>query len=51
MSSQLIEIKFNELSNNISIKLIDGLGLYIYLIKNNIGNGKKIIKKDCWLYY
>ena len=47
MSSQLIEIKFNELSNNISIKLIDGLGLYIYLIKNNIGNRKKIIKKDC----
>ena len=41
MSSQVIEIKLNELSNNTSIKLMDGLGLYIYLIKNNIDNGKQ----------
>ena len=41
MSSQTIEMKFNELSNNMSIKLINGLRLYISLIKKNIDNGKK----------
>ena len=33
-------MKFNELWNNMSIKLIDGSRLYISLIKKNIGNGK-----------
>ena len=37
-------MKFNELSNNMSIKLINGLRLYISLIKKNIDNGKKILK-------
>ena len=36
MVSQTIEMKFNELSN----KLINGLGLYISLIKNNTDNRK-----------
>ena len=36
MSSQTIEIKFNELSK----KLINGLTLNISLIKNNIDNEK-----------
>ena len=36
MSSQIIEIKFNELSK----KLINGLTLNISLIKNNIDNEK-----------
>ena len=36
MVSQTIEMKFNELSN----KLINRLGLYISLIKNNIDNRK-----------
>ena len=36
MSSQIIEIKFHELSK----KLINGLTLNISLIKNNIGNEK-----------
>ena len=44
MSSQTIEMKFNELSNNMSIKLINGLRLYISLIKKNIDNGKKSLK-------
>ena len=33
MSSQTIEMKFNELSNNMSIKLINGLRLYIFQLK------------------
>ena len=45
MSSQTIEMKFNELSNNMSIKLINGLRLYISLIKKNIDNGKNL--KNC----
>ena len=36
-------MKFNKLLNNMSIKLIDGLGLYIFLIKKNIDN-EKILK-------
>ena len=33
MSNQAIEMKFNELSNNMNSKLINGLGLHISLIK------------------
>ena len=42
MSNQTTELKFNELSNTMSIKLINGLGLYISLIKKNIDNGKNL---------
>ena len=45
MSNQTTELKFNELSNTMSIKLINGLGLYISLIKKNIDNGKNLKKK------
>ena len=44
ISNKTIEIKFNELSNNVSIKLINGLRLYISLIKRNIDN-EKILKQ------
>ena len=36
-------MKFNKLLNDISIKLIDGLELYTFLIKKNIDN-EKILK-------
>ena len=47
MSSQTTEMRFNKLSNNVNIKLINGLGLHISLIKKNINNGKNL--KTCWL--
>ena len=33
MSNQAIEMKFNELSNNMNIKLINGSGLHIFLME------------------
>ena len=42
MSSQKTEMKFKKLSNNMNIKLVNGLGLYISLIKKNIDNGKNL---------
>ena len=42
MSNQEIEMKFNELSNNTNIKLINGSGLHISLVKK-IDNGKNTI--------
>ena len=42
MPSQKIEMKFNELSNNMNIKLINELKLYTFLIKDNTDNGKII---------
>ena len=47
MSNQAIEMKFNELSNNMNIKLINGSELHIFLIKKNIyiDNGKSTIIK------
>ena len=36
----LTEMKFDELSNNMNIKLINGSGLHIYLIKTNLDYGK-----------
>ena len=42
MSSQTTEMRFNKLSNNVNIKLINGLGLHIFLIKKNINNGKNL---------
>ena len=41
ISSETIQMKFNELSN----KLINGFELYIYLIESNIDNGKNLKTK------
>ena len=35
-------MKFNKLSNDLNIKLINGSELYISLIKKNINNGKNL---------
>ena len=42
MSSQTIEMKFNELLNNMNIKLINRLKLHISLITKNIDNRKSL---------
>ena len=42
MSSQKTEMKFKKLSNNMNIKLVNGLGLHISLIKKNTDNGKNL---------
>ena len=42
LSSQTIEMKFNELSNSMSIELINGLRLYSFLMKKNIDNEKNL---------
>ena len=42
MSSQKTHMKFKKLSNNMNIKLGNGLGLHISLIKKNTDNGKNL---------
>ena len=42
MSNQTREMEFSELSDNMNIKLINGLGVYISLIKNDTDNGKNL---------